>query len=148
LQCSLPLELLQRRASVTGHLIHSSATDTRLSCSLVQAYLGNYNKGRSVTRQLLASILQEILKLDAHPIRHYQYYLHTLVSTFICLFYSYRLVLFRHSHTTPSSLYLNPAMCDYTQVQYKCSHLRYTVRAWCTKYQQTHVRCRVNVVAK
>ncbi|CAI6318316.1 unnamed protein product [Periconia digitata] len=38
-------------------------------------------------------------------------------------------------------------MCDYTQVHYKCSHLRYTVRAWCTKYQQTQKRCPANVVA-
>ncbi|KAF2654924.1 hypothetical protein K491DRAFT_693347 [Lophiostoma macrostomum CBS 122681] len=38
-------------------------------------------------------------------------------------------------------------MCDYTQVQYKCSHLRYTVRSWCTKYQETQKRCQPNVVA-
>ncbi|OAL52336.1 hypothetical protein IQ07DRAFT_585545 [Pyrenochaeta sp. DS3sAY3a] len=38
-------------------------------------------------------------------------------------------------------------MCDYTQVQYKCNHLRYVVRAWCTKYQETHKRCPANVVA-
>ncbi|KAF2866915.1 hypothetical protein BDV95DRAFT_504002 [Massariosphaeria phaeospora] len=38
-------------------------------------------------------------------------------------------------------------MCDYTQVHYKCSHLRYIVRAWCTKYQETHKRCPANVVA-
>ncbi|KAF1998263.1 hypothetical protein P154DRAFT_524179 [Amniculicola lignicola CBS 123094] len=38
-------------------------------------------------------------------------------------------------------------MCDYTQVHYKCSHLRYTVRAWCTKYQETHKRCPPNVIA-
>ncbi|KAF2245160.1 hypothetical protein BU26DRAFT_433968 [Trematosphaeria pertusa] len=38
-------------------------------------------------------------------------------------------------------------MCDYTQVHYKCTHLRYTVRAWCTKYQQTQKRCQPNVVA-
>lgn len=38
-------------------------------------------------------------------------------------------------------------MCDYTQVHYKCSHLRYIVRAWCTRYQETHRRCPVNVVA-
>ncbi|KAK8195587.1 hypothetical protein HDK77DRAFT_480081 [Phyllosticta capitalensis] len=38
-------------------------------------------------------------------------------------------------------------MCDYTQVNYKCSHLRFTVRAWCTKYQETHRRCPANVVA-
>ncbi|OCL00409.1 uncharacterized protein K441DRAFT_535501 [Cenococcum geophilum 1.58] len=38
-------------------------------------------------------------------------------------------------------------MCDYTQVHYKCTHLRYTVRAWCTKYQETQKRCPANVVA-
>ncbi|KAH8690395.1 hypothetical protein GQ44DRAFT_636909 [Phaeosphaeriaceae sp. PMI808] len=38
-------------------------------------------------------------------------------------------------------------MCDYTQIQYKCSHLRYVVKAWCTKYQETHKRCPANVVA-
>ncbi|KAH7394839.1 hypothetical protein BKA66DRAFT_599656 [Pyrenochaeta sp. MPI-SDFR-AT-0127] len=32
-------------------------------------------------------------------------------------------------------------MCDYTQVHYNCFHLRYTVRAWCIKYQETHKRC-------
>jgi hypothetical protein len=39
------------------------------------------------------------------------------------------------------------AMCDYTQVQYKCSHLRYVGRAWCTKYQETYKRDPANVVA-
>lgn len=38
-------------------------------------------------------------------------------------------------------------MCDYTQVQFKCCHLRYLVQAWCVTYQQTHVRCPVNIVA-
>ncbi|KAF2089420.1 hypothetical protein K490DRAFT_37101 [Saccharata proteae CBS 121410] len=38
-------------------------------------------------------------------------------------------------------------MCDYTQVQYKCTHQRFTVRAWCTKYQETHKRCPPNIVA-
>ncbi|EON66801.1 hypothetical protein W97_06203 [Coniosporium apollinis CBS 100218] len=38
-------------------------------------------------------------------------------------------------------------MCDYTQVEYSCGHLRYTVRAWCVKYQETHKRCPANVVA-
>ncbi|KAF1834366.1 hypothetical protein BDW02DRAFT_498509 [Decorospora gaudefroyi] len=38
-------------------------------------------------------------------------------------------------------------MCDYTQVQYKCNHFRYVVKAWCTKYQQTHIRCPPNLTA-
>ncbi|EME84067.1 uncharacterized protein MYCFIDRAFT_152346 [Pseudocercospora fijiensis CIRAD86] len=38
-------------------------------------------------------------------------------------------------------------MCDYTKVEYACGHLRYTVRAWCIKYQETHKRCPANVVA-
>ncbi|KAF2806149.1 uncharacterized protein BDZ99DRAFT_394432, partial [Mytilinidion resinicola] len=38
-------------------------------------------------------------------------------------------------------------ICDYTQVHYRCFHLRYTVRAWCTKYQEAHKRCPANVVA-
>ncbi|KAF2165311.1 hypothetical protein M409DRAFT_24161 [Zasmidium cellare ATCC 36951] len=38
-------------------------------------------------------------------------------------------------------------MCDYTKVEYACGHLRYTVRAWCLKYQETHKRCPANVVA-
>ncbi|KAF1813954.1 hypothetical protein P152DRAFT_299083 [Eremomyces bilateralis CBS 781.70] len=38
-------------------------------------------------------------------------------------------------------------MCDYTQVEYACGHLRYTVKAWCVKYQETHRRCPANVVA-
>lgn len=38
-------------------------------------------------------------------------------------------------------------MCDYTKVEYACYHLRYTVRAWCVKYQETHKRCPANVVA-
>lgn len=46
-----------------------------------------------------------------------------------------------------SSFITTGGMCDYTQVHYKCSHLRYTVRAWCTKYQETHKRCPANVVA-
>ncbi|OAL42575.1 hypothetical protein IQ07DRAFT_581525 [Pyrenochaeta sp. DS3sAY3a] len=37
-------------------------------------------------------------------------------------------------------------MCDYTAIQFKCVHKRYIVRAWCTKYQETHKRCPANVV--
>lgn len=40
-----------------------------------------------------------------------------------------------------------PQMCDFTKVEYKCSHLRYIVRAWCVAYQRSHVRCPLNVVA-
>jgi hypothetical protein len=39
-------------------------------------------------------------------------------------------------------------MCDYTEVEYKCGHVRYLVRAWCVVYQQTQQRCPPNVVAK
>ncbi|KAF2228806.1 hypothetical protein EV356DRAFT_457005 [Viridothelium virens] len=38
-------------------------------------------------------------------------------------------------------------MCDYTQVEYQCGHIRYVVKAWCIKYQMTHKRCPANVVA-
>jgi len=57
-------------------------------------------------------------------------------------------------------------MCDYTRVEFVCTHLRYTVRAWCRlapmvqrdrltlillptgiEYQKTHKRCPPNVVA-
>ncbi|KAH6638509.1 hypothetical protein C7974DRAFT_391710 [Boeremia exigua] len=38
-------------------------------------------------------------------------------------------------------------MCDFTQLEYRCSHLRYIVRAWCVTYQETHARCPLNVVA-
>jgi len=38
-------------------------------------------------------------------------------------------------------------MCDYTQVEYSCGHKRFTVKAWCIKYQQTQKRCLPNVIA-
>ncbi|KAK6612185.1 hypothetical protein H4I96_01398 [Botrytis cinerea] len=38
-------------------------------------------------------------------------------------------------------------MCDYTQVEFRCGHVRYTVRAWCINYETTHRRCPPNVVA-
>ncbi|EGP88666.1 uncharacterized protein MYCGRDRAFT_39210 [Zymoseptoria tritici IPO323] len=38
-------------------------------------------------------------------------------------------------------------MCEYTKVEYACGHLRFTVRAWCIKYQESHKRCPANVVA-
>lgn len=38
-------------------------------------------------------------------------------------------------------------MCDYTQVEFRCGHVRYTVRAWCTNYETTHKRCPPSVVA-
>ncbi|KAH7346859.1 hypothetical protein BKA65DRAFT_478030 [Rhexocercosporidium sp. MPI-PUGE-AT-0058] len=38
-------------------------------------------------------------------------------------------------------------MCDYTQVEFRCGHRRYTVRAWCTNYETTHRRCPPAVVA-
>ena len=38
-------------------------------------------------------------------------------------------------------------MCDYTKVSYHCGHIRYLVKAWCVRYQQTQQRCPPNVVA-
>ncbi|TVY69011.1 hypothetical protein LSUE1_G010067 [Lachnellula suecica] len=38
-------------------------------------------------------------------------------------------------------------MCNYTQVEYRCGHVRYTVRAWCINYETTHIRCKPSVVA-
>ncbi|KUJ07390.1 uncharacterized protein LY89DRAFT_660688 [Mollisia scopiformis] len=38
-------------------------------------------------------------------------------------------------------------MCDYTQVEFRCGHVRYKVRAWCTNYEETHKRCPPSVVA-
>ncbi|TVY15649.1 hypothetical protein LARI1_G008319 [Lachnellula arida] len=38
-------------------------------------------------------------------------------------------------------------MCNYTQVEFWCRHVRYTVRAWCTNYETTHKRCPPSVVA-
>jgi hypothetical protein len=38
-------------------------------------------------------------------------------------------------------------MCDYTQVEFRCGHCRYTVRAWCVVYETTQIRCQPNVVA-
>ncbi|KAF2002134.1 hypothetical protein P154DRAFT_431479 [Amniculicola lignicola CBS 123094] len=37
-------------------------------------------------------------------------------------------------------------MCDYTEIRYSCNGVRYQVKAWCTKYQETHRRCPTNVV--
>ncbi|KAG9249235.1 hypothetical protein BJ878DRAFT_410981 [Calycina marina] len=38
-------------------------------------------------------------------------------------------------------------MCDYTQVEFNCGHVRFTVRAWCSNYETTHRRCPPTVVA-
>ncbi|PVH69138.1 hypothetical protein DL98DRAFT_400848, partial [Cadophora sp. DSE1049] len=38
-------------------------------------------------------------------------------------------------------------MCNYIEVDFKCGHKRFTVRAWCTKYEITHRRCPPAVVA-
>jgi hypothetical protein len=38
-------------------------------------------------------------------------------------------------------------MCEYTQVEFRCPHVRYTVRAWCIEYETTHICCRPQVVA-
>lgn len=38
-------------------------------------------------------------------------------------------------------------MCDFTQIEYKCGHLRITVRSWCITYERTHKRCPTNIVA-
>ncbi|PMD55359.1 uncharacterized protein K444DRAFT_538435 [Hyaloscypha bicolor E] len=38
-------------------------------------------------------------------------------------------------------------MCDYTQVEFRCGHVRYTVRAWCGNYETTHKRCPPSVVS-
>ncbi|EAS36227.3 uncharacterized protein CIMG_01581 [Coccidioides immitis RS] len=39
-------------------------------------------------------------------------------------------------------------MCDYTEVEYMCGHVRYLVKAWCVEYQRTQQRCSPNVVGK
>jgi hypothetical protein len=49
---------------------------------------------------------------------------------------------FHNAHSSP-----NFTMCDYTQVEFRCGHVRYTVRAWCTNYETTHKRCPPSVVA-
>jgi hypothetical protein len=71
-----------------------------------------------------------------------------ITSTIISAYHSYPIT---EAPLLPTkALKIDPSlriMCDYTQVQYKCSHLRYVVRAWCTKYQETHKRCPANVVA-
>jgi hypothetical protein len=63
------------------------------------------------------------------------------------------------AHTFPGSTHTSPRpshslkqsllsiMCDYTQVEFRCGHVRYTVRAWCTNYETTHKRCPPSVVA-
>ena len=38
------------------------------------------------------------------------------------------------------SLLLRSKMCEWTQVHFRCGHLRYTVRAWCANYERTHRR--------
>lgn len=38
-------------------------------------------------------------------------------------------------------------MCTYTEVEYGCHHVRYTVRTWCPSYETTHRRCPPRVVA-
>jgi hypothetical protein len=38
-------------------------------------------------------------------------------------------------------------MCEYTRIDYICTCVRYTIRAWCTTYETTHKRCSLNVVA-
>jgi hypothetical protein len=38
-------------------------------------------------------------------------------------------------------------MYDYIQVEYKYGYLRYTVKVWCVKYQDTYKRCPPNIIA-
>jgi len=38
-------------------------------------------------------------------------------------------------------------MCEYTQVEFRCGHLRFTVRAWCSAYEQSHRRCPPSITA-
>ena len=38
-------------------------------------------------------------------------------------------------------------MCEVTQVQFKCNHLRHTYRSWCLTYERSHKRCTPQVVA-
>ncbi|KAH6670178.1 hypothetical protein B0J14DRAFT_517209 [Halenospora varia] len=38
-------------------------------------------------------------------------------------------------------------MCNYTEVELRCGHVRYIVRSWCPTYSETHKRCAPQVVA-
>ena len=49
--------------------------------------------------------------------------------------------------STSNSLSYIIKMCDFTHVRYRCCHTRYTVRAWCMIYQESHIRCPLNVIA-
>ena len=53
------------------------------------------------------------------------------------------------THRYGLSSFCGPEIHIYsTQVTYQgCGHVRYIVKAWCTRYQQTHERCPPNVVA-
>ncbi|CBY01785.1 predicted protein [Plenodomus lingam JN3] len=42
---------------------------------------------------------------------------------------------------------LSSIMTGQAHEEYKCRHLRFIVRAWCTTYQATHKRCPLNIVA-
>jgi hypothetical protein len=60
----------------------------------------------------------------------------------------YGSILVLHYQSPASDLRHSPsAMCDYTQVEYECGHLRFIVRAWCENYETTHRRCPPTVVA-
>lgn len=37
-------------------------------------------------------------------------------------------------------------MCDHTKLNYECGHSVYRVKAWCVKYQDTHVPCGSNPI--
>jgi len=48
--------------------------------------------------------------------------------------------------STPILRLSRERMRDYTEVKHKCQHRKYIVKAWCTKYQDTHIRCAPNVI--
>ena len=38
-------------------------------------------------------------------------------------------------------------MCDFTQIEYRCFHLRYIVRSWCATQQESHTWFLLSIVA-
>lgn len=39
-------------------------------------------------------------------------------------------------------------MCNHAEVEYKCGHPIYFVKAWCNRYQDTHIPCGPNPIER
>lgn len=136
LQTQRPLSLVN-----IGHIIVIAFVETILFKCHIQSLL---RFETSTTRSWHCPSTDDLIFLHHFSREEITAYLTEFGSNFNSFRYSAIYLLSKNHH----ELYTRQStMCNYTQVEFRCSHIRWTVRSWCTRYETTHIRCQPSIVA-